>query len=150
MAINASNLNGKPALPEGHSGVAFLMLDGLRRPQPDNPHEVALCVLGLGGDGMPIPLALRVAQREDEHAWRSLLAHLRARGIGREALLVVCDDHPALLKAVQAVYPEVPMQVSVAHRLLALARKVDAPSRAACLAEAREIFAAPDLNTAVT
>jgi mutator family transposase len=149
MAINASDLNGQSVLPEGDFGVAFLMLDGLRRPQPDNPHEVALCVLGLGGDGRPIPLALRVAQREDEHAWRSLLAHLRARGIGREALLVVCDDHPALLKAVQAVYPEVPMQVSVAHRLLALARKVDAPSRAACLAEARAIFAAPDLNTAV-
>jgi hypothetical protein len=125
------------------------MLDGLRRPQPDNPNEVALCVLGLAGDGRPVPLALRVASREDEHAWRSLLAHLRARGIGREALLVVCDDHPALIKAVQAVFPEVPMQLSVAHRLLALARKVDASSRAACLAEARAIFAAPDLNSAV-
>jgi hypothetical protein len=149
MAISASDLNGHSVQPEGYSGVAFLMLDGLRRPQPDNPHEVALCVLGLGGDGKPVPLALRVAVREDEHAWRSLLAHLRAQGIGREALLVVCDDHPALLKAVQAVYPELPLQVSVAHRLLALARRVDAPSRAACLAEARAIFASPDLDTAV-
>ncbi len=149
MAISASDLNGHSVQPEGSSAVAFLMLDGLRRPQPDNPHEVALCVLGLGGDGKPVPLALRVAAREDEHAWRSLLAHLRARGIGREALLAVCDDHPALLKAVQAVYPELPLQVSVAHRLLALARRVDAPSRAACLAEARAIFASPDLDTAV-
>jgi len=88
MAISASDLNGYSVQPEGHPGVAFLMLDGLRRPQPDNPHEVALCVLGLGGDGKAVPLALRVASREDEHAWRSLLAHLRARGIGREALLV--------------------------------------------------------------
>ena len=71
MAISAMNLNGNSVHPEGHPGVAFLMLDGLRRPQPDNQQEVALCVLGMNGAGATVPLALRVAAKEDEHAWRS-------------------------------------------------------------------------------
>jgi len=41
------------------------------------------------------------------------------------------------------------VQISVAHRLLALARKVDARWRAACLAEVRKIFTAPDRADAV-
>lgn len=78
-----------------------------------------------------------------------MLRDLRADGIGPELLLVCCDGHPALVKAIHAAYPEIPLQISVAHRLLALSRKVDPRWRAACLAEARRIFAAPHRAAAV-
>ncbi len=131
------------------SEVAFLLLDGVRRSPTAGRPEVVLCALGLTRDGTPHPLALRVVTTETEHAWRSLLRDLRADSIGPDLRLICSDGHPALVKAIHAVYPDVPQQISVAHRLLALARKVDARWRAACLAEARKIFAAPDRAAAV-
>src|SRR3970040_845838 len=58
------------------------------------------------------------------------LGHLKADGVGSDLLLICSDGHPALIKAIHATYPETPAQISVAHRLLALARQVDARWRA--------------------
>lgn len=130
--------------------ISFLQLDGLRRTRPSGAPEVVLCALGLTREGATHALALRVVRTESEQAWRALLQDLATDGIGPDLLLICSDGHPALVKAIHAVYPETPQQISVAHRLLALARKVDARWRAACLAEARAIFAAPDRAAAVT
>ncbi|MGH2404644.1 MAG: transposase [bacterium] len=132
-----------------HAEVAYLLLDGLRWPRRTHPEETVLCALGLAGDGRAIPLGLRVAAREDEHSWRALLGDLKANGIDDGVLLITCDGHPALMRAVKATYPETSVQISVSHELMALARRVDRRWRAACLAEARQIFAAPDRATAV-
>jgi len=129
--------------------LVYLLLDGLRRPQPRKSREAILCALAIARDGSLVPLSLRPVARETERAWRTFLRDLTSRGMGRELRLVCCDDHPALLSAVQMIFPEVPLQISVAHRLLTLARKVDAQFRAACLSEARQIFTAPDLDAAV-
>ncbi len=148
MDATTSGTEGR-AGPQARPEIAFLLLDGLRRTRPGAPAETVLCALGLSPEGTPYPLALRVVPREDERAWRAVLRDLRADGIGPELLLVCCDGHPALVKAIHAAYPEIPLQISVAHRLLALSRKVDARWRATCLAEARRIFAAPHRAAAV-
>jgi hypothetical protein len=129
--------------------LVYLLLDGLRRPHARKSKEAILCALAIARDGSLVPLSMRSVARETERAWLAFLRDLRARGVGRELRLVCGDDHPALLSAVQAVFPDVPLQISVAHRLLTLARKVDPQFRATCLAEARQIFTAPDLDTAV-
>ncbi len=129
--------------------LIYLLLDGLRRPQPRKSKEAILCALAIARDGSLVPLSLRPVARETERAWRTFLRDLRSRGVGRELRLVCCDDHPALLSAVATIFPDAPLQISVAHRLLTLARKVDAQFRAACLSEARQIFTAPDLDAAV-
>ncbi len=129
--------------------LIYLLLDGLRRPQPRRSKEAILCALAIAKDGSLVPLSLRPVARETERAWCTFLRDLRSRGVGRELRLVCCDDHPALLSAVQTIFPDAPLQISVAHRLLTLARKVDAQFRAACLSEARQIFTAPDLDAAV-
>lgn len=149
MAITTIDPSSGKADPEGRLEVAFLLLDGLRRPRAMHPDEVVLCALGLTREGTPRPLAVRVAPSEDERAWRVLLRDLKAEGIAGDLLLICCDGHPALIKAIHATYPDTPLQVSVAHRLLALARKVDTRWRAVCLREAREIFSAPDRAVAV-
>ncbi len=148
MAINVADPR-KDIQSGPRADVAFLLLDGLRRPAGAKSQDVVLCALGLSSDGTPHPLALRIVDHETEQAWTDLLAHLKRRGIAGGLLLVCCDDHPALLKAAQAAFPETPLQLSVSHRLLTLARKIDQPSRAACLAEVRQIFSAPDPDTAV-
>jgi hypothetical protein len=129
--------------------VTFLLLDGLRRPGAEKPSDVALCALGLDREGNPRPLALRVVAHEGEQAWLGLLRSLKAMGIGRDLLLVCCDGHPALLRALQRTYPGTPVQISIAHRLLSLARQVDQEWRSSCLAEARGIFAALNRDEAV-
>jgi hypothetical protein len=129
--------------------LVYLLLDGLRRPHARKSKEAILCALAIARDGSLVPLSMRSVARETERAWLAFLRDLRARGVGRELRLVCGDDHPALLSAVQAVFPDVPLQISVAHRLLTLARKVDPQFRATCLAEARQIFTAPDLDAAV-
>jgi hypothetical protein len=86
---------------------------------------------------------------EGEQAWLGLLRSLKATGIGRDLLLVCCDGHPALLRALQTTYPGMPVQISIAHRLLSLARKVDHEWRSPCLAGARGIFAASNRDEAV-
>lgn len=149
MAITTIDPSSGKADPEGRLEVAFLLLDGLRRPRATQPDEVVLCALGLTREGTPRPLAVRVAPSEDERAWRALLRDLKAEGIAGDLLLICCDGHPALIKAIHATYPDTPLQVSIAHRLLALARKVDTRWRAVCLREAREIFSAPDRAVAV-
>ncbi len=138
------------ALTTGSSDeIAFLLLDGLKRQRPGGGADVALCALGLTRDGYPRPLTMRVVPAEEERAWRVLLSDLRTEGLGADLLLISTDGHPALIKAIQATYPDTPLQICVAHRLLSLARKVDARWRAECLAGARKIFAAQDRVTAV-
>lgn len=149
MAINVADPIRSAGRPDRRLDVAFLLLDGLRRPKAAKLQDVALCALGLSSEGTPQPVALRIVAQETEQAWSDLLHALKRRGIGGGLLLVCCDDHPALLKAAQAAFPDTPLQISVAHRLLSLARKVDPQSRAACLAEARRIFSALDLDSAV-
>jgi hypothetical protein len=129
--------------------LVYLLLDGLRRADRRKSREAILCALAIARDGSLVPLLMRPVARETERAWSGFLRDLKALGVGRELRLVGCDDHPALMAAAQAMFPDVPLQISVAHRLLTLARKVDAQFRASCLAEARQIFAAPDLDTAV-
>lgn len=147
VTTNAVEAGGPES--QARSDVAFLLLDGLRRSQPAERSEVVLCALGLTREGTGHPLALRRVPTEEEPAWRALLQDLRADGIGADLLLVCSDGHPALVKAIHAVFPDIPQQISVAHRLLALARKVEARWRAECLGEARRIFAAPDRAAAV-
>lgn len=148
MAIRVADPVISTARPAGRA-VAFLLLDGLRRPRQANSRGAVLCALGLDRDATPRPLALRVVAREGEQAWIALLRSLKASGIGSDLLLISCDGHPALIKAIGAIFPGTPVQISIAHRLLALARKVDLKWRAACLAEARTIFSASDLDGAV-
>jgi hypothetical protein len=131
------------------SEIAFLLLDGLKRQRPGGGSDVALCALGLTRDGYPRPMMMRLVPAEDERAWRTLIADLRAEGVGPDLQLIISDGHPALSKAIQATYPDTPHQICVAHRLLSLARKVDARWRGECLAGARRIFAAPDRVIAV-
>jgi hypothetical protein len=148
VGFNSVEADGSIDL-QPRSEIAFLLLDGLKRQRPGGSGDVVLCALGLTRDGYPRPLMLRVVPAEDERAWRALLSDLRTEGIGPDLLLISADGHPALIKAIQATYPDIPLQICVAHRLLSLARKVDARWRGECLAGARKIFAAADRVTAV-
>lgn len=148
MAISVADPVIRDVRP-GSRAVAFLLLDGLRRPRQARSRGAVLCALSLNRDGTPRPLALRVVAREDEQTWTALLRTLKSSGIGSDLLLISCDGHPALIRAIGAIFPGTPVQISIAHRLLALALKVDLKWRAACLAEARTIFSASDLDGAV-
>lgn len=131
--------------PDDGGEPPIILLDGLRRRRRQ---DVVLCALGLSIEGVPSGLVTRTVACEDEQSWLAVIDDLRASG-NRRPLLICCDGHPAVVKAVQATYPGVPVQISIAHRLLTLARQVQPRHRAACVAQAREIFRAPDKETAV-
>jgi hypothetical protein len=148
MAISIADPVSRNVRPADRA-VAYLLLDGLPRPRQAKSQDAVLCALGLDRAGIPRPLALRVVAHEGEQAWIALLRHLKSSGIGSDLLLISCDGHPSLIRAIRAIFPDTPVQISIAHRLLALARKVDLRWRAACLAEARTIFSASDPDGAV-
>jgi hypothetical protein len=149
VASGIADPNGSSVPIRERTDIAYLLLDGLRRSENRKSKEAILCALALAKDVSLVPLLMRPVARETERAWRGFLGDLKSRGVGKDLRLICCDDHPALLSAVGEMFPDTPVQISVAHRLLTLSRKVESQFRAACLAEARQIFAAPDLDTAV-
>ncbi|MGH8245411.1 MAG: RodZ domain-containing protein [Gammaproteobacteria bacterium] len=128
--------------------IAFLLLDGVPLHQSHTP-RIALCALGMAPDGAFHPLEIRPVAQEDEHTWLALLRGLRAQKVPSDPLLISCDGHPALLRAIRAAFPGSALQLSVPHRIATLSRTVDASWQTALLAEARRIFQAHDRDAAV-
>jgi transposase-like protein len=75
-----------------------------------------LAVLGVAADGRKILLALETRGGESEEAWKGVLTGLVARGLKIPRLLVV-DGGVGLLAATEAVWPGVPRQRCVVHKL---------------------------------
>lgn len=125
----------------------FVLLDSFPAPLPASQGFV-LAALGLTADGIPRFLAAEVAGGEEEEAWHAFLTRLAAV-MSHRPLLVCAPGEPAL-RGLRKVYPHTHVQVSVSHSLRWWARQAEGAHRAPWVAEVRRIFAAPDLETAVT
>jgi len=106
---------------DGRWSIPFLLVRELPGPAALVPGEIVLAALGLSIDGVPRFLVHESVADADEAAWRRFLIPLRDRSQCRP-LLICCDGHPAMLKAIRATYPDIPVQLSVVHCLTALAR----------------------------
>lgn len=128
--------------------TVFLLLDSVPLRETQAP-SLALCALAGALDGTLTAVGTHRVSRADERAWTGLLRELRAGGALGNPLLVCCDGGPAVVRAVEAVFPDAAVQYSIPHRLAVLRRIVDARRSTGCLEEARRIFQAADREAAV-
>lgn len=71
---------------------------------------------GVCADGSRVPLGLVLGGRESTESWKAFLHDLVDRGL-REPALVVSDGNGGLIRAVKDVWPDVPRQRCIAHKI---------------------------------
>jgi transposase-like protein len=130
----------------------FLFLDGIRHKvrEVGVERKVMLCALGMKEDGTKEMLSFRLVDQEDMESWRAFLVDLKSRGLQGKALrLITTDGNPALLKALKEIYPFLKVQRCIVHKLRNVAIKLKRVHLKPCMAEARDIFAAPSRREAI-
>jgi transposase-like protein len=129
--------------------IAYLFLDGTYHAVRPGTHEKEglLAAVGITEEGQKVLLHLALGSRESYDAWLGCLHDLTARGLGRP-LLVISDGAKGLLKAVSEVWPGVPGQRCLAHRMRNLLAKAPRAQLAPLKALLQQIWYAPDEATA--
>jgi len=116
----------------------------------DKTKAVVLCVLGMKADGTREVIGFTLARAEDEDSWAELLTDIKRRGLtGNGLSLVVMDDSSSLKAALDHVYPNVPIQNCLVHKLRSVQSKTSYANRAAVTEDLKAITKAnsPDEAT---
>jgi putative transposase len=134
-------------------GYVYLLLDGVTL-KVKNPTGVKkrllLCAYGITVAGTRELLSFRQATCESEAQWEAFLRDLYERGlVGPWLRLITIDGCPGLRRALEWVYPYVPVQRCWVHKLRNVAAKLPRKYQEACLAEAKRIYQASSQREAV-
>ncbi len=137
-------------------GYRFLYLDGKhwhvshsrrRRGRGRSKDAVLLVAWGVRHDGAEELVDFRVAHSESEACWTALLSDLEARGVRRRNPcnqtmdMITTDGEAGLREALWMVYPTVPKQRCVFHKVQDIAAHLrDRGHRAAILSSAADIY----------
>ena len=99
----------------------YLYLDAIYLPfkYPKATETAALlCAIGLTGSGKRCVLGFLLGDKESEDSWTALIKDLLARGLQRDAIvLVISDEHKAILAAVRNTLGGKPHQLCVIHKM---------------------------------
>lgn len=117
----------------------------------DNTKAVVLCVLGMKADGTRQLIGFSLARAEDENSWSELLGDIKKRGLmGKTLSLVTMDDSAGAKAAIDRIYPNVPIQNCLVHKLRNVQCKTSYTNRAAVTEDLKAITNAnsPDEATA--
>lgn len=129
--------------------IAYLFLDGTYHAVRAGTHEQEglLVAMGITEEGHKVLVHVGLGSRESYDAWLGSLHEVAVRGLGRP-LLVISDGAPGLLKAVRELWPGVPTQRCLAHRMRNLLAKVPRTLVAQIKPLLQQIWYAPDETTA--
>lgn len=138
-----AQINTKPLTDE----YRYLVADGIwvtvKGYGWESDKAVLLCVLGVKPDGSRHILGFRVARSEDEASWKILLAELKARGLtGKHLELVIADDGAGLQAALPHIYPAIPVQLCIVHKMRNVLGKTPAKHKRAVADGLKHIYAA--------
>ena len=124
----------------------YLFLDGLTvtlKELPVAKKRLVLVAYGITPDGRRVLLDYHLALSESSGEWERFLHRLVARGLrGTQLRLITTDGGSGLATALPLVYEGIPHQRCWAHKLRTVASQLPARQRAACLAQAQEIYRA--------
>lgn len=130
--------------------IVYLFLDGfylgVRRGSREK--EGVLVVHGINRQGQRVLLAVALGGRESTDSWKGVLHDLVERGL-RAPLLVISDGNPGLLRAISEVWPEVPRQRCVVHRLRNVLARVPRRRQGEVKKALHRIFYAASLDDAL-
>jgi len=117
----------------------------------DNTKAVVLCVLGMKEDGSRDLIGFTLARAEDENSWRDLLADIKRRGLSGNSLsLITMDDSTGAKAAIDKIYPQVPIQNCLVHKLRSVQSKTSYKNRAAVIEDLKTITNANSPDEATT
>ncbi len=147
LKINQTHLN---------EPYAFLVLDGVwvackQFGLAERNKAVLLCALGILPTGQRKIIGFTVATAEDYEQWCEFVASLKQRGLtGTSLKLIISDDNTALTKALAQIYPSMPLQVCIAHKMRNVVNATSYQHRPAVCEDLKAIYNAPTKQVALT
>ena len=113
-------------------------------------HKLVLVVYGITRSGQKELIDFRQAMAESENQWEAFLRNLYGRGLeGRQCQLIIIDGCKGLRRALDTVYPYIPIQRCWAHKLRNVANHIRRKDQKECLQLARRIYLAEHRKAAV-
>lgn len=109
-----------------------------------------LVVYGITSAGQKELIDFRQASSESESQWEAFLGNLYQRGLeGQHCDLIIIDGCKGLHRALEMVYPYIPIQRCWAHKLRNVANHLRRRDQKECMKQARKIYLADNRKTAV-
>jgi transposase-like protein len=98
--------------------IVYLFLDGiyLGVRQAGRGKEAVLVAHGINREGKRVVLHISLGGKESTESWKGALHDLEGRGL-KPPLLIISDGNPGLLRAIADVWPKVPQQRCIVHRI---------------------------------
>ena len=129
--------------------VIYLFLDGTYAGVRGGSREkeAILVAHGITREGKRVALHLSLGVRESTLSWKGALNDLAARGLPSPQLIIT-DGNPGLLRAVHDLWPNVPRQRCVVHRVWNVLARVPKKRQAEIKAALHHIFHAACLDDA--
>ena len=110
--------------------------------------ECMLVLIGATPEGKKELLGFQVGVRESAQSWRELLVDLKARGLAIAPELATGDGALGFWKALEEVSPTTRHQRCTVHKTANVLDKLPKSVQPAAKSDLREIWAAPDRDTA--
>lgn len=108
-----------------------------------------LVVYGITVSGQKELIGFRQASSESESQWEAFLRNLYQRGLeGSGCKLIIIDGCKGLRRALDTVYPYIPVQRCWAHKLRNVANHIRRKDQKECLSQARKIYLAENRRAA--
>jgi len=123
--------------------IVYLFLDAvnLRLRRHWVSKEALLCAIGINDKGEKEFLGFLLGGRESTQSWETLLEQLLARGLSTEGLkLVTVDGNPGLLRAIDTLLPDIPIQRCIVHKIWNVVGKCPRNQKSLVPAEMKGIF----------
>lgn len=122
----------------------YLFMDGIWEKVKgggwDNTKAVVLCVVGMKTDGTRRLIGFNLARAEDEDSWTQLLENIKQRGLTGNALnLITMDDSAGAKKAIEQIYPKIPIQNCLVHKLRSVQSKTSYKHKSAVTEDLKAI-----------
>jgi len=109
-----------------------------------------LVVYGITTEGKKELIDFRQASSESENQWEAFLRNLYSRGLeGQNCQLIIIDGCKGLRRALETVYPYIPVQRCWAHKLRNVANHIRRKDQKECIKQARRIYLAEHRKAAV-
>lgn len=123
----------------------YILLDGIWEKTKgygwDDNKSVLLCALGVRPSGERKILGFSLARHEDTQSWQALVGNIKQRGLsGTHLKLVIMDDNQGAKHAVTQLYPTVPMQCCIVHKMRNCIAKASYKQRTAVIEDVKTIF----------
>jgi len=133
----------------------YLLLDGIWQKTKgfgwDKNEATLLCALGIRPDGERKVIAFSFARSESYEDWYELIIQLKKRGLlGKNLKLIISDDNGGIKKARNQLFPSVPFQICVVHKMRNVIGKTSHKNKAVLAEDLKLVFKAETMENAMT